>query len=336
MSSLKCARKRAHCAPSDGAVVEAEDDGAKIAHRDVVALGDRRPAHPANAENAALGRVQHRREPVDAEAAQVGHGERAAFQITQPQLARARPFRKPVHGRGDVADAQAVGAVDDGDDETVLGVDADAEIDVPVLLHGAVDEGRVQRRVRLQSLGRGLEDDVVYGRLDAMGRAPRVHPIGASLEARGHVDLDALGDLRCLAPAGDEPLGDGAPNAGERHPFDAFFGRRGRSRRATGVTLCAGAAASGAAGSSVASGVSSPASPIQASVAPMRNSTPSTGASTSIVALSVSTESSGSPSFTSVPSRTCHSTTRPFSMVWPRAAKRNWIATSCASSGVRP
>ena len=111
---------------------------------------------------------------------------------------------------------------------------------------------------------------------------------------------------------------------------------RSARRRATGVTRLAGALAGAGAGASGVSGISSPASPIQASVVPTgyststsptrRKITPSTGESTSTVALSVSTARSGSPSFTVAPSATNHSTIRPFSMVWPRAARRNCTA----------
>ncbi len=113
---------------------------------------------------------------------------------------------------------------------------------------------------------------------------------------------------------------------------------RSASLRATGVTRePAGAPGAGGAGAST-SGSTSSASPIQANRAPtsyspsvwptIRSRIPATGDSTSTTVLSVSIDTNSCPSATLLPSPTCHSTTRPFSIVWPSAARRNCVAIS--------
>ena len=149
-----------------GMVTEAQHEGGALAHHHRVAVRDGRAPHPADAEDRALRRVQHRREPVDAEAAEIGDRECAAFQLGKPEPVLAGLFRQAAHRLGDLAQAEAVGTVQHGHDEAVVDIDRDAEIDLPELPDAVVRIGRVEAGMGGQG-GRGrLQDYIVDGRLE--------------------------------------------------------------------------------------------------------------------------------------------------------------------------
>ena len=85
------------------------------------------------------------------------------------ERALARAGDEVLAARGDLAEPEPVGAVDDGDDEAVVDRDSDADVDLVVEADAPVAPGGVRARVRVQR-GRGRAHEQV-GDADVAARA---------------------------------------------------------------------------------------------------------------------------------------------------------------------
>ena len=93
--------------------------------------------------------------------AQVADREGRPFEDLQGQLARLGPGRQIGHASRDPAEVELTDVAQHRYHEPFVHTHRHTEMDRPVPMNRTVDQRRVQRRVRLQGDGDGLEDDVV-------------------------------------------------------------------------------------------------------------------------------------------------------------------------------
>ena len=149
----------------------------------------------ADAENAGLGRIDHGRECLAAERADVGDGEGCAGHIIGAELAFAGLGGKPLGFHGQLEQRHLVGVKDRGDDQTARGVAGEAEVDgIEVTNDVLFDDVCIQIRAGLDGLCNGKHDHVVEADL-AHGRVKRLEHGAVGLDL-GRVEGILLGELR--------------------------------------------------------------------------------------------------------------------------------------------
>src|SRR3989304_4264750 len=112
------------------AVVEGQAERRDPGADDALLLEGGHVAHPADAEDGGLRRVDDRREGVDARRLQGRDGERAPREVGGRQLAGPRLLDELVDGRGNVLQRPRVGAAHHRHHEPLVEVDCNADIDL--------------------------------------------------------------------------------------------------------------------------------------------------------------------------------------------------------------
>ena len=204
-----------------------------------VRVGDHdRPLHDqADTQDADLRRRDDRRVEQRALAAEVGQRERGAEQLVRRDLVRPRAVGEVRDLVREAGDAQVTRVVDGRGQQAALGVHRDAEVLGAVVGHllGLVVDRRVQLRVLLERLDRGLGEERQERELHALALLERTLRARAQLGDLGHVDLEHLGELGGGLQRLDHPprhgLAEAAHLLGLATQVRRRRGGRGRPRR---------------------------------------------------------------------------------------------------------
>src|SRR3954447_8171080 len=140
----------------------------------------------ADREDCGLGRVDHGREPADAEHPEIGNGERAARELRRGDLALAHLVGERSRRSRDLAERLAIGVGDDWDDKCVLRRHRHSYVDALVELEATVVVCAVHTWVIPETRRTRLDDHVV----DRRGRIRVLLELRAQRETCIHVDLD--------------------------------------------------------------------------------------------------------------------------------------------------
>src|SRR5438105_3596139 len=285
----------------DHTVVAAHRDPHAPARRYLAVPHDRLRRDRADRDDARFRWIDHRRELVDFEHPKVGDGEGRPGVLARLQPAAPRLLGEVARFATDFEQRLQVRVADHRRDEPVLHRDRHPEVHLGPITDVIVLKPGVAGAVLREREGGGFDYDVVERDSPAVAHLPveRVARFRGPL----HVDLGRQEEVRDGAEGRGEPLGDRLADLG-----DVAAGTSGDS---PGAAITA---------------TTFPTGTVCPSVTATCRSTPSARATSSITALSVSTSASVSPVFTASPSRLCHFTRRPSSMVGESASMKTLVA----------
>lgn len=109
-------------------------------------------------------------------------GEARAGEVVGGELAVPRLGRGVVDRERHAAHVEAIGALDHGDDQAILGVHGDADVDVAQQHVGVVEHPRVERRVLLERQRGRVGDEREVGEADALLLVAILVGVSRSLE----------------------------------------------------------------------------------------------------------------------------------------------------------
>src|SRR5690606_37546076 len=210
------------------------------ARHETAVLEHRTPLTTGDAEDRDLGRVDDRREERSADRAEARYREHAALHLVRTELAVARARRQLAELLRNLVDVLAVDVANDGNDETVLRIDREAEM--RVALHHEVLAVRRERRLEVRELvehqGARPQDERQRREPDAALLGLRLERVARLLERRD-IGLVVLRDVRQVDPARVQPCAGDALDARQRLVFDLAelreidlgHGRQGRAGR---------------------------------------------------------------------------------------------------------
>ena len=115
----------------------------------------------ADAQNAYLGRVEHGREGLDPQAAQVGHGEGAAGQFVRGNATIEAGCCQPLGLAGDLPQAELAGIADHGNHQPARRIHGHTKLHSAVASQRVALEMRVQVGVQWQRACNSQQDQVV-------------------------------------------------------------------------------------------------------------------------------------------------------------------------------
>ena len=166
-----------------------------------------------------------------AEKAGIRDGERAPLDFFRLQLLLSRALGQILNAAGHLFERCRRGVLDDGDDQSVVERDGDADVDVVVVADLVAFDRRVEDRKITESVANRERDEGQVGQSSSFLLERCTQGILA-LAHRGHVDLDHGRDMRGCLATHHHVLGD--PSAHERHRLQSS-GRRRHGRGARGL-----------------------------------------------------------------------------------------------------
>ena len=216
-------------APSIDAVVVAEREVPHRSDRDRVVDHDGALLDVADAENGHLRLVDDRHPEERPEDAGVRDRERAAADFVRLELLRARARREIRDRAAQAEQVLLVGILDDGDDQSPVERDRDAEVHVLVIDDVVAVDRRVDDGHGAKRFDDGLQNEREIRQLGAGALVLRLLRFANLRDAR-EVDLEHRVHVRRRPPAHDHVLGDLL--AHHRHLLDVI--RRARLERRRG------------------------------------------------------------------------------------------------------
>lgn len=182
--------------------------------------GIRWSVYAAEAEDGRFGKVDDRRESVDAERAEVRDRERAALQLLIREATSVGLLDELTRLTGDVEDGLAIDVTHDGDQQAVRRIDRDANMNVIEDGDRAVSPASVQRLVLVQRV-RNEFGEAISDRWD--DRCTRAFELFTKFDDRRDVDFSSERNGGGLLQACDHAIGDGAS---QRCDWDCPSGER--------------------------------------------------------------------------------------------------------------
>src|SRR4051812_37831541 len=181
----------------DDAVIRAQPDGHALADDDLVLRVDDRFFHDrADGDDEGLRRVNDRGEALDAVAAEVRDGDRAAGVFVGLELLGAGTAGEVLDRFADLAERFLLRVADDRRDEAFLDGDGNAEIDAAVLDDRVTGEAGIHGRDFRGGGDDGLEDKIVDSELRSAGGFARSVGFRAELHERAGVGFDVEIEMR--------------------------------------------------------------------------------------------------------------------------------------------
>src|SRR3954471_47137 len=179
----------------DDAVVVGQAERDHQPRAELAAVPHRLRRRLRDAQDRDLGRVDQRREPRPADAAEARDRERAALHVARLELPLARRARQLAELARDVEDALLVGVLDDRDDESVRRVGGEADVVVALEDEVVAVERAVELRERLERRHDRLDHQRDHRDLHALLGVGVVRLLAERLEV-GDVRLVVVGDVR--------------------------------------------------------------------------------------------------------------------------------------------
>src|SRR6266705_4702212 len=205
----------------DDSVIVGERQGQNQPRNESPVLEHRPHLGPGHAQDRDLGRIDDRREPRAADAAQAGDAEGASAHIVGLELLFPRPLGDFGELAREVEHAFAVGVADHRHHKPLRRVHRDAYVEV--LLDDQVLAGPVERRVEIRELlervGASLHQERERGELEALLFGDLRLLLAVSFQL-GDVGLVVLGDMRDPDPVAAQIPSRKFPDARQRPDFD--------------------------------------------------------------------------------------------------------------------